>query len=112
MWRARDAPAKAALDRADVDDRLGAAVRVRGAVLPRRDPLEHRIEHLMRAEDRVLAALALAERRVDEVALHADPQPQRAEMAEHDLALGRLAEEAHVRDAAVRDEVPRAGRVA
>ena len=33
-------------------------------------------------------------------------------MAEHDLALGRLAEDAHVRDAAVRDEVARAGRVA
>ena len=33
-------------------------------------------------------------------------------MAEHDLPLRRLAEEAHVRDAAVRDEVARARRVA
>ena len=33
-------------------------------------------------------------------------------MPEHDLALGRLAEQAHVRDAAVRDEVARPGRVA
>ena len=40
------------------------------------------------------------------------PQPERAEVAEHELALGRLAEDAHVRDAAVRDEVARAGRVA
>ena len=42
----------------------------------------------------------------------ADAQPERAEVAEHDLALGRLAEQAHVGDAAVRDEVARAGRVA
>ena len=41
-----------------------------------------------------------------------DPQPERAEVAENDLRLGRLAEDAHVRDAAVRDEVARAGRVA
>ncbi len=110
--RARGAPAEAALDRADVDDRLRAAVRVRRIVLPARDPLEHRVEHLARAQDRVAVAPALAERRVDEVAVDADPQPERAEVAEHDLALGRLAEQAHVRDAAVRDEVARAGRVA
>ena len=41
-----------------------------------------------------------------------DAQPERAVVAEHDLALGRLAEQAHVGDAAVRDEVARAGRVA
>ena len=99
-------------DRADVDDRLRAAVGVRGIVLPGRDPLEHRVEHLVHAQDRVLVALALAERRVDEVAVGADAQPERAEVAEHDLALGRLAEQAHVGDAAVRDEVARAGRVA
>ena len=110
--RARDAPAEAALDRADVDDRLRAAVAVRGIVLPGRDPLLHGREHLVHAQDRVLVALALAEGGVDEVAVHADPQPERAEVAEHDLALGRLAEQAHVGDAAVRDEVARAGRVA
>ena len=85
---------------------------VRGVVLPGRDPLENRVEHLARAQDRVAVAPALAERRVDEVAVHADAQPERAEVAEHDLALGRLAEQAHVGDAAVRDEVARAGRVA
>ena len=110
--RPRDAPAETALDRADVDDRLRAAIRVRRIVLPRRDPLQHRVEHLVHAQDRVLVALALAERRVDEVAVHADAQPERAEVAEHDLALGRLAEEAHVGDAAVRDEIARAGGVA
>ena len=83
-----------------------------GIVLPRRDPLQHGGEHLVHAQDRVLVALALAERGVDEVAVHADAQPERAEVAEHDLALGRLAEQAHVGDAAVRDEVARAGRVA
>ena len=36
----------------------------------------------------------------------------RAEVAQHDLPLGRLAEQAHVRDASVRDEVARAGGVA
>ena len=111
MRRAGDAPAEAALDRADVDDRLRAAVRVRGVVLPGRDPLEHRVEHLARAQDRVAVAPPLAEGRVDEVAVDADPQPQRAEVAEDDLALGRLAEQAHVRDAAVRDEVPRPRRI-
>ena len=44
--------------------------------------------------------------------MHADAQPERAEVAEHDLALGRLAEQAHVGDAAVRDEVARAGGIA
>src|SRR5207244_1988558 len=55
---------------------------------------------------------ALSERCVDEVAVRRDPQPERAEMSEDDLALGGLAEDAHVGDAAVRDEVARAGRVA
>ena len=44
--------------------------------------------------------------------LRRDAQPERAEVAEHELRLGRLAEDAHVGDAAVRDEVARAGRVA
>ena len=66
----------------------------------------------MHAQDRVLVALPLAERGVDEVAVHADAQPERAEVAEHDLALRRLAEQAHVGDAAVRDEIARARRVA
>ena len=57
-------------------------------------------------------APALAERGVDERPARRDPQPERAEVAEHDLVLGRLAEDAHVGDAAVRDEVARAGRVA
>ena len=76
--RPRDAPAETALDRADVDDRLGAAVAVRGVVLPGRDPFLHGREHLVQPQDRVLVALALAERRVDEVAVRPDPEPQRS----------------------------------
>src|SRR5206468_11383376 len=57
-------------------------------------------------------ALALAERRVDEVAVRRDAQPQRTEVSEDDLALRRLAEQAHVGDTAVRDEIARPGRVA
>ena len=49
---------------------------------------------------------------MDEVAARRDAQPERAEVAEHELRLGRLAEDAHVGDAAVGDEVARAGRVA
>ena len=41
-----------------------------------------------------------------------EPQPERAEVCEHELGLRRLAEDAHVRGAAVPDEVARAGRVA
>src|SRR5947207_6561912 len=41
-----------------------------------------------------------------------DPQPQRAEVPEDNLPLGGLAEDAHVGDAAVGDEIARAGRVA
>ncbi len=41
-----------------------------------------------------------------------DAQPQRAVVAEHDLALGRLTEQAHVRHAAMGDQVSRAGGVA
>src|SRR5207248_339703 len=48
---------------------------------------------------------------VDEVAVHADPEPQRPEMTEDDLAFGRLAEQAHIGHAAVRDEVARPRRV-
>src|SRR5204862_2970577 len=81
-------------------------------LLPLVHPLAHRVQNLARAEDRVAIAPPLAERRVDEVAVHANPEPERAEVAEHDLALGRLAEQAHVRDASVRDEIARAGRVA
>ena len=110
--RPRDAPAEAALDRADVDDRRHAAVGVLRIGLPGRDPLEHGVEHLAHAQDRVLVALALAERGVDEVAVRRDAHPERPEVPEHDLRLGRLAEDAHVGDAAVRDEVARAGRVA
>ena len=88
------------------------AVRVLGIGLPGRDPLEHRVHHLAHAQDRVEIALALRERRVDEVALRADAQPERAEVPEHDLALGRLAEDAHVGDAAMADEVAGAGGVA
>src|SRR5262249_5201816 len=101
-----------AVDRTDVDDRLRTAIAVRRVVLPRRDPLEHGAGHLVEAEDRVLVALALTERGVDEVAVHADPEPERAEVTEDDLAFGRLAEQAHVGDAAVRDEVRRASGVA
>ena len=39
-------------------------------------------------------------------------KPERAEVRKHELVLGRLAEDAHVGDAAVRDEVTRAGGVA
>src|SRR5262245_2436384 len=49
---------------------------------------------------------------MDEVAADSEPCPERAEVPEHHLALGRLAEQAHVRNAAVCDEVARAGRVA
>ena len=102
MRRARDAPAEAARDRADVDDRRARPVGVHRVLLPGRDPLEHGVEHLAHAQDRVLVAPALAERRVDEgAAACADAQPERAEVAEHDLALGRLAEDAHVGHAAV-----------
>ena len=83
--RPRDAPAEAALDRADVDDRLRAAVGVRRVVLPGRDPLEDGVEHLVHPEDRVLAPPPLAEGGVDEAPVDADPQPERAEVAEDDL---------------------------
>ena len=110
--RPRYAPAEPAAHGADVDDRLRSAVGIRRIVLPRRDPLEHGVRHLVHAQDRVLAALALAEGGVDEVAVGANAQPERTEVTEHHLALGRLAEQAHVGDAAVRDQVPGTGRVA
>src|SRR5688572_27666039 len=55
-WRAGDPPAEAALDRPDVDDRRGAAVRVFGISLPARDPLEHGLEHVVHAHYGVLVA--------------------------------------------------------
>ena len=54
----------------------------------------------------------LAEGGVDERAVRGEPQPKRAEVREHELVLGRLAEDAHVRDTAVRNEVARTGCVA
>ena len=41
-----------------------------------------------------------------------EPQPKRPKVREHELLLGRLAEDAHVRCAAVAHEIARAGRVA
>ena len=50
---------------------------------------------------------------VDERARDVESRSQSApKCAEHELLLGRLAEDAHVRGAAVPDEVARAGRVA
>src|SRR4029453_1204220 len=63
-------------------------------------------------QDRVLVAQSFAERGVDEVPVRRDLQPERAEVAEDDLALGRLAKDAHVGDAAVGDEVARTRRIA
>ena len=44
----------------------------------------------------------VAEGGVDERAVRREAQPERAEVREHELLLGRLAEDAHVGDAAVR----------
>ena len=49
---------------------------------------------------------------MDERPARRETEPERAEVGEHDLVLGRLAEDAHVRGSAVADQVPRAGRVA
>ena len=113
MRRARDAPAEAAFDRAHVHDRL----RARGTSSTGRPPTSGstrgpRSRTSCDAQNRVLVALALAEGRVDEVPLHPDPQPESTEVAKHDLPLGRLAEQAHVGDAAVRDQIARAGGIA
>ena len=82
------------------------------SLLPLRDPREHVVEHLAHADDRVLGLAADGERGVDERAVRGDPSPHRAEVAEHDLLLGRLAEDAHVGDPAVGGQVAAAGRVA
>ena len=66
---------------ADVDDRLRAPIRVRGVVLPGRNPLLHRPQHLVLAEDRIAIAATLAEGGVDEVAVDADPEPEGAIVA-------------------------------
>ncbi len=44
--------------------------------------------------------------------MDANSEPQRTEVAQDDLALGRLAQQAHVGDAAVAHEVPGARGVA
>src|SRR6266508_4005522 len=108
--RTAHAPREAAAHRADVDDaRLVAVARPR---LPVRDPLEHCAEHVAHPHDRVLLRAAAAEGGVHERPLRREPHPDRPVVAEHDPLLGRLTEHAHVGDAAVRDEVARAGRVA
>ena len=113
MRRARDAPAEAALDRADVDDRLRAAV----ARSPGRPPRSGSTRRTASSTSRMRRIEFRSRRPSLKAVWMKSPwtriaQPERAEVAEHDLALGRLAEQAHVRDAAVRDEVARAGRVA
>ena len=96
----------------NVDDRRRASIAVLGVLLPARDPLTHRAENVLHPENRVLVILVLAERGVDEVALRRDAQPERAEVSEHELALRRLADDAHVGDAAVPHEMARACRIA
>src|SRR6185437_16570715 len=97
-------------DRADVDD--SGLVAVRGASLPLWDPLLDGVQDGAHAQDRVLLGASAAERGVDERPACRQPHPDRAVVAEHDPLLGRLAEDAHVGDAAVRDQMARAGRVA
>src|SRR4029079_15685108 len=94
----------------DVHDALLAAVR--GSLLPLGCELEDGVEHVAHAYDRRLASPPLAEGGVDERPARRDPHPERAVVTEHDLLLGRLTENAHVRDSAVRRQEPRAGGIA
>jgi hypothetical protein len=49
---------------------------------------------------------------MDERTGRREPHPERAEVREHELVLGGLAEDAEVGDAAVRDEVSGPGGIA
>src|ERR687898_1255264 len=108
--RPGDAPAEAALYRSDVGDAVDAVVA--HLLLPARKPLEHRVEDASHPDDRVFTEAPRAERRMDERPACLETHPDRPEVREDDLVLGRLAEEAHVGHASVRHEVARAGRVA
>ena len=66
----------------------------------------------MHTHDRVLVLGSLAKGGVDEVATCGDSSPQRSVVAENDLSLCGFAENAHVGDAPVGDEVARSGGVA
>src|SRR5205085_4831555 len=107
--RPRDAPAEAALDRADARD--ATRLPVRHLLLPPREPLQHSVQDVPHPDDRVLLQPPGRERRVDERAARGEPEPHRAEVREHELVLRRLAEDADVRGPAVADEVAGAGRV-
>src|SRR6185437_10971830 len=96
--------------RAEVDDAAGPVIF--GAALPLGDPFEHVREHVLHPYDRILVQAPGGEGGVDEGPGGGDPGPHRAEVAEHDPLLGRLAEDAHVGDAAVRRQVAAARRVA
>src|SRR5207244_7572003 len=107
---ARHAPGESARDGADARD--PADVAVAHLLLPLRQPGEHRVDHVMHPNDRVLPQAAAREGGMDEGAMGGEAEPDGPEVCEDELLLGRLAEEAHVRRAAVLDEITRTGPVA
>src|SRR6266508_4187718 len=102
MWCAGNAPGEATADRADVNDPLLPSIR--RSLLPFRCELQHRVEHVTHSYDRILVPSTFAERGVDEWPAGRDPHPDRAIVAQDDLLLGRLAQDAHVGHCAVRRE--------
>ena len=110
MRRARRAPAETAADRPDIRDAWH--VSVGHLLLPGRQPFQHAFQHPVHPDDGVLVSAAGRERGVDERPVDGQPQPERAEMGEHEPVLGRLPEDADVGGAAVADEVAGTGGVA
>src|SRR4029077_2899161 len=108
--RAANAPGKATTDATDIHD-AGLAV-VCSFALPRGNPIVNRVENLLHAEDRAVVSLSPGEAGVHIVAARGKAHPYRTVMAEHQLHVRGLAEDAHVRQNAVIDKVMRAYPVA
>ncbi len=65
-----------------------------GALVPLNLELLQRLDQMIRRHDRVRAGAGM--RDVNRVALHAQPEPDHADLGAHHLAVGRLGDEAGI----------------
>src|SRR5438874_12748574 len=100
----------ASANAAEVDDRFLPAVG--SLLLPTFNPLHDFTHHVVHPADGVHLLATFAESRVDVDPGTRDSYPERAEMFEHKLHIGGLAENAHVGQHAVVYEIVRSRSIA
>src|SRR5579859_1186315 len=107
---AADPPGMSAADATDIHDAWLAIVH--GLLLPRSDPFINGRQNFFQAENRAVVLLAASERGMNIMTVRRNPHPHRSVMSKHELHVRRLAQNAHVRQHAVVDQIVRADAIA